>query len=63
MKLRVLNLREKMLGPEHPNTLTSMANLAKTYSDQGKYGEAEELDLKVLDLRKKRCWGQNIQIP
>ena len=42
-----------MLGPEHPDTLTAMANLAVTYSKQGKYDEAEELKLKVLDLSQK----------
>ena len=42
-----------MLGPEHPNTLTIMQNLARTYSDQGGYKEAEVLQLKVMDLAKK----------
>ena len=42
-----------MLGPEHPDTLTSMENLAKTYSDLGKYDEAEVLQLKVMGLCKK----------
>ena len=42
-----------MLGPGHPDTLTSMNNLAVTFSEQGKHEEAEELELKVLDLCKK----------
>ena len=42
-----------VLGPQHPDTLISMLNLAMTYSHQGKYKKAEELDLKVLDLHKK----------
>ena len=47
----VLDLHEKVLGPEHPQTLISIANLARTYS--GKCQEAETLHLKVLDLFKK----------
>ena len=42
-----------MLGPEHPHTLTAMPNLAVSYSYQKKCEEAEELELKVLDLHKK----------
>ena len=29
MHRRALELREKVLGPEHPDTLTSMNNLAE----------------------------------
>ena len=42
-----------MLGPEHPSPLISLNNLAAIYSDEGKYKEAEELQLNVLDLHKK----------
>ena len=49
----VLDLHEKVLGLEHPQTLISIANLARTYSDQTKYQEAETLYQKVLDLSKK----------
>ena len=34
-------------------TLLSMANLATIYSDLGNLKEAEELELQVLDMRKK----------
>ena len=46
-------MRIKEEGTKHPSTLTSIANLAVTYSEQGKYDEAEELQLKVLDLHRK----------
>jgi Tetratricopeptide repeat len=29
---------------EHPDTLTSMGNLASTYWNQGQWAEAEELE-------------------
>jgi len=32
-----------VLGPEHPNTLTSVNNLAGLYQAQGRYGDAEPL--------------------
>jgi hypothetical protein len=31
-----------VLGEEHPSTLTSIANLASTYGNQGRWKEAEE---------------------
>ena len=43
---------KEMLGPEHPSTLTSMANLASTYQNQGRWTEAEELLEQVLETRK-----------
>ena len=30
-----------------------MANLASIYSNQGKWNEAEQLEIHVLDMRKK----------
>ena len=32
-----------MLGKDHPDTLTSVNNLAALYQAQGRYGEAEPL--------------------
>ncbi|KAL4863239.1 hypothetical protein BDV12DRAFT_206709 [Aspergillus spectabilis] len=49
----VTETRGQVLGPEHPSTLTSMANLASTYADQGQWKEAEELVVQVLDIRKR----------
>ncbi|KAI5777283.1 hypothetical protein EDC01DRAFT_624203 [Geopyxis carbonaria] len=46
-------LRENILGPEHPDTLASMNYLSFTFGSLGRYGEAEKLAKLVLDLRKK----------
>ena len=43
-----LLLKKNILGPEHPNTLTSMSNLALVLERQGKYKEAEVMNRKVL---------------
>ncbi|RHZ52142.1 hypothetical protein CDV55_102329 [Aspergillus turcosus] len=51
--LRVLDIRRRVLGPEHPNTLTSMNSLASNYWKQGRWKDAEELGVEVLKLRKQ----------
>ena len=33
-------LAKAKLGPDHPNTLASMSNLAASYVDLGRYAEA-----------------------
>jgi hypothetical protein len=42
-----------VLGEEHPHTLTGMANLASTYRDQGRWKEADELEVLVMETRKR----------
>ena len=44
---------QRVLGLEHPDTLTSMGNLASTVWNQGRWKEAEELDVQVMDTRKR----------
>ncbi|MET7712233.1 tetratricopeptide repeat protein, partial [Streptomyces sp. NPDC005407] len=39
---------ERLLGPDHPDTLTTCSNLANSYSDVGRIQEALELDERVL---------------
>jgi hypothetical protein len=39
----VLSMVERVLGPEHPDTLVSVNNLAELYRRQGRYTEAEPL--------------------
>lgn len=48
-----LEARTMVLGPEHPDTLTSKANLASTYQDQKQYDKAAELEEQVLETRRK----------
>ena len=51
--LRVMETRRRMLGPEHPDTLTSMSNLASTYWNQGRWTEAEELEVQVMEIARR----------
>jgi len=50
---QVVETRKRVLGTEHPSTLTSIANLASTYWSQGRWKEAEELDVQVIETKKK----------
>jgi tetratricopeptide (TPR) repeat protein len=50
--LEVMKRNRTILGSEHPDTLTSMADLASTYSSQGRWKEAKELNMQVMDTRK-----------
>jgi len=49
----VFQTRKRMLGAEHPDTLTSMNNLSVIYKHQGRWKEAEELDVQVMETRKR----------
>ncbi|KAF8337241.1 hypothetical protein F5887DRAFT_1076645 [Amanita rubescens] len=46
----VVNGRKGKLKSDHPDTFTSMANLASTYRNQGRWDEAQKLD--VTNARK-----------
>ncbi|KAL5891148.1 hypothetical protein ACKVWM_002172 [Pyricularia oryzae] len=59
MHRETLALREKVLGPENPSTLTSMNNLALVLDNQGKYEEAEQMHRKTLALYKKVLGPEN----
>jgi hypothetical protein len=49
-----LDAREKVLGKEQPDTLTSVHGLAEVLRSQGKYEVAEEIHRRALDGRR-RC--------
>ncbi|KIL55165.1 hypothetical protein M378DRAFT_91312, partial [Amanita muscaria Koide BX008] len=49
----MVNARKESLGAtSHPDTLTAMANLASTYRNQGRWKEAESLEVQVMETRK-----------
>src|SRR5205814_395886 len=50
---QVLEIRQRILGVEHPNTLISMNELGSTYLDQGKWKEAEVLHAQVLEMSQR----------
>jgi len=46
-----MEARSRVLGAEHPDTLRSMGNLALTYWNQGRWTEAEKLEVHVMEAR------------
>jgi Flp pilus assembly protein TadD len=50
---QALKVFRRVLGPEHPDTLTSMSNLASTLHAQGDFAGARTLHKQVLDVRRR----------
>ena len=53
LALRALTIREKALGPDHPDVAVSLNNLAELYRAQGRYADAEPLHKRALTIREK----------
>ena len=53
MTREVLGVQRRVLGPEHPHTLTTMSNLATSLGEQGKHEEAEPMFRNLLDVRSR----------
>jgi tetratricopeptide (TPR) repeat protein len=53
LQVQVMQITKRVLGDEHPSTLTSMGNLALTYESQGRWKDAEELQVQVMQTRKR----------
>ena len=51
LQIKVLDMRNRLLGEAHPDTISSMGDLAAIYGGLEKYVDAEKLPVKVLDMR------------
>jgi len=49
----VMKIRKQVLGEEHPDSLTSMANLALCTSTQDRWKEAEDMQVQVMEITKQ----------
>ena len=49
-----VGIRKRLLGVDHPDTLSSIANLASTYREQGRWEEAEKLFMQVMEASKAK---------
>ncbi|KAL4789255.1 P-loop containing nucleoside triphosphate hydrolase protein [Aspergillus venezuelensis] len=54
----LLGWNQEKNGREHPDTMDSMANLASTYRNQGRWNEAEELQVQVMETSKTGRWSE-----
>jgi tetratricopeptide (TPR) repeat protein/CHAT domain-containing protein len=50
---RALQIRERILGPSHPDYAQSLNNLARLYYAMGAYAKAEPLYRQALEIRRK----------
>jgi len=51
--LDALELREQILGPEHPEVATTLNNLALLYYNRGQYSQAESQFQRALEIKEK----------
>ncbi|KAI1320991.1 hypothetical protein F5Y16DRAFT_417212 [Xylariaceae sp. FL0255] len=56
---QTLELRERVLGRENPDTLTSMNNLAFVLRNQGRYEQAEAMYRQTLELKERVLGREN----
>ena len=50
---RALAIRERALGPDHPDTAKSLNDVANVLEETGRYGEAESLYRRALAIREQ----------
>ena len=50
LQIQVLDMRNRLLGEEHPDTISAMSNLAVTCKSLEKYADEEKLEIDVLNL-------------
>ncbi|KAK0302156.1 hypothetical protein LTR01_008923 [Friedmanniomyces endolithicus] len=54
-----ITARSQQLGAEHESTLWSIAMVVSTYRSQGRWKEAEELEVKVMETRVRVLGGEH----
>src|SRR5216684_4049298 len=54
-----LDIRRRLLGPEHPDTLNSMSDLADALNHDGHYAEAVKLNRETLEIRRHVLGPEN----
>lgn len=50
---RSLEMRQRVLGPDHPDCAQSLNNLAALHTERREYEMAEDMYERALDIRKK----------
>ena len=54
--MKTLQIRERVLGREHPDTIRSMGNLGEVYTWQGRHVDAEPLLVETLEINRACTW-------
>jgi tetratricopeptide (TPR) repeat protein len=58
---RALAIHEKTLGPDHPDTATSLNNLAVLFAYQGDFEQAIPLMRRVLSISERKLGASHLQ--
>jgi tetratricopeptide (TPR) repeat protein len=56
-----LKMREKICGPEHPDTADSLSKMALLKISQGRYSDARLLEQRALEVREKRLGAEHAE--
>jgi CHAT domain-containing protein/Tfp pilus assembly protein PilF len=59
---RVLAIRDKALGPDHPDVAASLGNLGAVYQGKGEYGQAEPLYQRALAISEKALGPDHLEV-
>jgi tetratricopeptide (TPR) repeat protein/CHAT domain-containing protein len=59
---RIIALRERTAGREHPGYARSLADLARLYHQQERYAEAESLQTEALAIRLASLGAQDLEV-
>ncbi|MGC2632753.1 MAG: FxSxx-COOH system tetratricopeptide repeat protein [Candidatus Cybelea sp.] len=60
--MRALAIRERALGPDHPDVASSLNSLAIVYRNQGRYAEAVPLYMRALEIRGKALGPEHSEV-
>ena len=55
-----VNIRRRVLGPQNPDTLSSINGVCRLLWEQGHYAEAEKLGRETLDMRRRVLGPEHI---
>jgi len=58
----VVRIRERTLGPQHPQVAVSLNNLASAYVALGRYADAEALYLRSLGIRQEALGAEHPRV-
>ena len=59
---RALSIREKSLGPEHPDVAETLGNQAELYRHQGRFAEAEAVNKRVVLIVEKALGSEHPRV-
>ena len=60
LQMQVVEIRKRVLGAEHSDTLKSMQALSLSFLNQGRYKESEKLNLQILELSTRALGAEHL---